>query len=466
MDSRIRLSPGLLSLIVDFEQNRELGRPTYIDEKEYHQIISYYEEENELDSALDVIELAICQFSYRADFLSLKARIYIKKGLLNEALEILARAELMAPYEVEIQLLKANIYIHQKRYNDSIVLIEDLKLYANKSDLEDIFIAEAFFYESIQEFDAMFQSLKQVLILNPNNEEALSLMNISVDQSRNYEESILLHKLIVENEPYNYLAWYNLGNSYGSVGEYQLAIEAMEYSFIINPEFEMGYLDCAGYCDELKKHDRALDIYQEALSVFGPDFDLLMNISNCQFFLGKIDQAKRSLFSALELDSYNDEAYFLLAKCYIENEDWNSAIKVLRKAITIENNVEEYYHALGLAYHKIEKMDRAKYYYKKAAEKGFEQSKYWEDYLLFLMEQENYLEALEVSKKADRYTYSYSLQYLTACACIGFGDKKRGFALLEEALEESYDDHKIIFKLPSELSYNKDIQSILMYFKN
>ncbi len=465
MDSRFRLSPGLLSLISEYEHNRELGRPTYIDEKEYHHIISYYEEENDLDCALDVIEMAIRQFSYRSDFLTLKARIFVKKGLLDEALDILARAELMAPYQIEIQLLKANIFILQERFNESIVLLEDLKMYATKSDLEDIYIAESFFYEKIQEFDAMFQALKQVLILNPSNEEALMLMNISVDQSRNYEESILLHKVIVENDPYNYLAWYNLGNSYACVGEYQMAIDALEYSFIINPQFEAGYMDCAGYCNELKKFDQALKIYNEALEVFGPEFDLIMSIAECEFNLDQIDKAKRSLFSALELDSYNDESYFLLAKCYIKNEDWLSAIKVLRKAITIENNVEEYFHALGMAYYQVGKMDRAKYYYKKAAEKSFEQPKYWEDYILFLISQGEYQEAQKAAVRADRYTFSYPLQYLTALSHLAGGDRNKGIVMLEEALEEAFDDHPIIYKMPKEISEDKEIHSMISYFR-
>ena len=223
MDSRIKLSPRLLSLISDYEQLVDQGKNVYLDDKEYHKIISYYEDELELDRALDTIEKAINQYAYRSDFLNLKTRMLIKKGLLEDALVTIEGAELVAPHDVELQLLKTNIFILQKRYDESINLLEELKTYCNKSDLQDVYVTEPFFYESIQEHDQMFESLKQALIINPNNEEALRLMTDSVDHSKNYEESILLHKIIVDNHPYNYLAWYNLGSAYGCVGEYQKA---------------------------------------------------------------------------------------------------------------------------------------------------------------------------------------------------------------------------------------------------
>lgn len=464
MDSRIKLSPRLLSLISDYEHLIDQGKSIYLDDKEYHKIISYYEDELELDRALDTIEKAIKQYAYRSDFLNLKTRMQIKKGLLEDALATIESAQLIAPYEVEIQLLKANIYILQKRYDESINLLDELKTYCNKSDLQDVYVTEAFFYESIQEHDLMFECLKQALIINPNNEEALRLMNDSVDQSKNYEESILLHKIIVDNHPYNYLAWYNLGSAYGCVGEYQKAIDALEYSFIINPEFEQGYIDCAEYCCELQQHDTALAIYAEATEVFGPEFDMLINMANCQYSLDQLDQAKRSLFEAIEIDSYSDEAFFLLAKCYIKNQDFRSAVKVLKKAISIENTVEEYYHLLAIAHHKLGQIDKADFYYKRAAQKGFEIASYWEDYILFLIETGQTDKAHKMALKADKYTFSYRLMYLTACSYMLINNREKGMHLLEETIQDSYVDHTVILELPAEISENKDILSMVAYY--
>lgn len=452
-------------MIEEFEQSQEEGRNIYLNDKEYQEIIQYYDEEGEFESALEVIESAIKQFSYRSDFLCLKGRLLIKKGKFDEAQDVIRRAELISPNDFELKLLRINILLYQKNYSDAISIIDDLKSVATDSEMEDVMIAEAFFYESIQEFELMFQSLKSSLIINPANEEALSMMNTAVERSRNFEESILIHKLIVDNHPYNYLAWYNLGHAYSSVNEYEKAVDALEYSFIINPTFQNGYYDCADMYFEQQNFEKALEIYYEAEQIFGPDFDLLMNKSRCEYALGLVDKAKRSLFEAIEMDSYSDEAYFILAKCYMENKDWNSAIKVLKKAVSLDSDIEDYYHALAICFR--EKMDlaKAKLYYKKAAYKGREQSTYWEDYISYLICLNALDEARLALQKADKYTFSYKLQYLEASIEVASGKIKEGLELLGDALDEAFDDHNILNSLPAAIYDNKEVKSIITYYK-
>lgn len=466
MDSRPRISPTLVSLIEELEHSQEEGRNLYLNDKEYHEIIQYYDVEGEFERALEVIESAIKQFSYRSDFLCLKGRILIKIGKFEEAEDIVRRAELIAPKDFELKLLRINILLFQKNFSEAISIIDDLKTAATDSEMEDIYIAEAFFYESIQEYELMFQSLRSSLMINPNNEEALYMMITAVERSRNFEESILIHKLIVENHPYNYLAWYNLGHAYSSVNEYEKAVDAMEYSFIINPEFQNGYFDCADMYYEQQNFSKALEIYTDAEQIFEADFDLLMNKSRCEFALGLVDKAKRSLFEAIEMDSYSDEAYFILAKCYMENRDWNSAVKVLKKAISLDSDIEEYYHALAICHRELKDSSKAKLYYKKAAYKGREQALYWEEYIGFLISQEAYEEALIALQKSDRYTFSYRLQYLEAAIGIARGEMKQGLELLGNSLEESFDDHVILTDLPPIVSENKEVQSIIAYYRN
>lgn len=464
MEGKIKLSPRLQSLISEYEHNIDQGRNIYLEDQDYHTIISYYEDELEIDRALETVEKAMQQYSFRSDFVNLKTRMLIKKGHLDIALSTIESGELVTPNQIELQLLKVNIYILQRRNEEALDLLEMMKSTCGREDLQDVYVAEAFFYESVQDHDKMFQCLKNALIINPNHQEALRLMGESVDHSRNYEESILLHKLIVDKHPYNSLAWYNLGSAYGCVGEYEKAIQALEYSFIINPMFEEGYVDCADYCRELKRYDMALDIYSEAIEVFGPDFDMLLNQAECHFALNCVDDAKRSLFEALEIDSYDDEALYLLGKCYMVNQDYNSAIKVMKKAIMIESNVEGYYHLLAKAYDKAGNPKNAAKCYKKAAESGFEIADYWEDYIIFLIEQREYDLALATAQKADEYTFSYRLMYIEACCHLLIGKKQDALRMMEEALMDSFADHTVILSMPAIISERSDILAMIDYF--
>jgi len=444
MDSRTKVSLDLMTFIEEYESNMQKGVVRYLSDREYQDIISYYEEEGEFQQAINVIDTAIVQYSFRSDYLALKARMLIKQGLMYDAMEVIEKAEVMAPADIELQLLKVNIYIHTKQLDDAIILIEDLKSFASKQDLEDILVAESYFYENVQEFELMFQCLKNALVLNPDHQEALHLMAASVE----------------------YLAWFNLGHSLANVGEYEKAIDALEYSYIINPQFEAGYLDCADRCMDQTKYDQALDIYNEYLHMFGADFDLMMSISECQYELGLVDKAKRSLFKAIEMDAYSDEAYFLLAKCYMDNKDWRSAVKVLRKSISLECNVEEYYHALGKCYVSLKDKGRAIHYLKRAATTGSELASYWEDLVLYLISHHEYAQALDCITESAQYTFSYRLQYLEAACHIGLSNIKKGLRLLEEALLESYRDHIVLNETHSLIYDQKDVVSIIHYYKD
>lgn len=91
------------------------------------------------------------------------------------------------------------------------------------------------------------------------------------------------------------MAWYNLGHAYSCLGEYEKAVEALEYSFLINSHFEQGYLDCAELCLQVNMYEKALRCYQEANEMFGPDAELIVYIAECLIKLNRHKEAKLKL---------------------------------------------------------------------------------------------------------------------------------------------------------------------------
>jgi tetratricopeptide (TPR) repeat protein len=100
----------------------------------------------------------------------------------------------------------------------------------------------------MKDYNAMYDTMAEAVMLDCKNEEAMERIWISAELSRRYEDSVKLHLDIIDCDPYNYQAWYNLGHGYTCTWEYEKAVEALEYSYIINPEFESAYLDCADTC--------------------------------------------------------------------------------------------------------------------------------------------------------------------------------------------------------------------------
>lgn len=466
MENKIKRDSALINLVSDFESKFDQGEVGYLDEKVYLQLLEYYEDEYLFEKALEVADIAIDQYKYRSEFYIIKSRLLLNSNKINDCLVALEIAESIAPFEREISIIKARAFAIKKQFADAHAILEDLRIGATKSDAVDILIAESFIYEHMKDYSAMYDALAKAVTIDSKNEEAMERVWISAELSRRYDDSVELHKYIIEKDPYNYQAWYNLGHGYNCIWEYEKAIDALEYSFIINPEFESGYLDCADTCLQIKDFERALEIYIEANSRFGPNNELMVNIAHCYISLNRIGIAKQWLLKAIKLDGYNDEAFFLLGECYAKDMVWYNAINAYHKAIDLENRREEYYLGLAKAYLAVEDYNKATINFQMATQTGPEETLYWREYICFLIKLGLFDEALQVLDEAEDHTYGADLIYCRAITSYLMKDKEECMVLLEEALLENFEEHKLIFDIAPELKLDKDINSMIKYFSD
>lgn len=465
MDNRTKRDVTFLNLVSDFETNFEKGQPIAFDEKTFLEIIRFYEEELQYDKAIEVTDLALSQFSYRPDFYIIKARLLFQTNLQEEALELLAKAEKISPFEHDILLLKIRILAFRGEVSEAKRILDDMKRYVSSTDLSDVYLSESYINEVMQDYEGMYENLTKAIICDMHNEEAFERLGFAVQLSKNFEASIEFHNMILAEEAFNYLAWYNLGHALSCQGEYQKAIDALEYSFLTEENFESGYLDCADICIQEQKYLRALKIYQSYLEVFGINEEVLLNMADCEFHLGNLNKARILLNKLLKLDPYNDEVYYKLGLCYAKAEQWNKAINAYHKAITLEDSCEDYYFSLAKAHAAVGAYDKAELYFGEAVQMGPEQSMYWRDYISFLIKLGKKDKALEVFKDSDDYTFGADLLFCKGVAQFLSGDEKAAYSTFEEGLKEEFDQHKIIFDIEPELMLNKELQSMIAYYR-
>ena len=466
MTERTRLSPSLLNLLTEFEHGIKQGCKANLDEKSYLNIAAYYEDENQIGKALEVLYSATAQYQYNSELLSEKARLLLKQRNFDAAHQALNKAEILAPFKVDIVLLRSKILATQEKFEHAYELIEDVKSYAKNGDRVSALITQAIVAEMDGNYELMFQALKKSLILSPQHEEALLLTRSAITQTKHYEESILIHRVIIENHPYTALAWFNLGHSFASLPrpEYENSIDALEYAFLVDPEFEDAYYDCAEVCMDKMEFLRAEIILNEAILRFEANYDVLYNISICRYKQGKIEKAKRSLFEAMQLEPYCEELYFLLAKCYIKDKDWLGAIKTLESAIELEDEIEEYYYYLAKMYERIGKLSKANAFYRKAAFVGEEQSFYWEEYIVFLLRRGNLNVAEKYIKISNIHTYSSKIAYLDIASKLLKGERTAGLKLLTELIQEEFEGNDILLNVDERIKKDKDVLSIINYY--
>jgi tetratricopeptide (TPR) repeat protein len=464
MEHKTKRDLNLINLVSEFESKFEQGTIDYVEEKTIYQLIEYYESEHQFDKAMEVVDVALEQFKYRSDFHIMKAKLLFNDNRINDCLNVLKHAANMAPYEKEITLLKIKALCSKKKIAEAKKCLGELRSDFLDDKLE-YFIAESFLHEASKDYKAMYISLQNAIKLDPGNAEALERFWVAVDLSREYEDSIAFHKTLIDDQPYNHLAWYNLGLSYSFNWEYDRAIESLEYSFIINPNFEQGYLECAEICLQEGKINKALDIYIEANNRFGPETEIMVNIASCYLKLDKIADARMLLLKALRMESHNEEIYFLLGESYTKSESWYSAINAYLKALQIDDTREEFFLALAKAYVKVEDYNKATINFHKATKVCVEDSLYWKEYVCFVLKIGLYEEAIQILDEADEHTFGADLLYCRAITLFFMKQKKAGLEILTEALEEDFSMYKLIFELAPELEVDKDIIAMIKYYR-
>jgi tetratricopeptide (TPR) repeat protein len=449
-------------LVSVYEMMKEQGQIAFMEESNFLKLAKFYEEEERLNEALEVIEQAIQQYSFSVDLYIKKAQLLIDGHQEDLALETLDMALIYAPSELEIQLLRAEALIALELFADALHLLNELKDQTDSSvELSEIYFIEAHIYEHQEQFEQMFFALKAALLENPKHNEALERLWLCIELSRNYEDSVALHEQILDKDPYSYLAWYNLGHAYAYLGNYCEAIEAFEFAFVIKEDFEFAYRDCAELCFEMKLYHKALKYYQEILEHFDPDSELLLRIGQCYQYLKSTNVARTFFMRALKLDPLNDEVFFHVGQCFASEGKWKSAIKSYEKAIRIEDKQEEYLAALATAYQAIEAPKKAEKHWKMAIRVAPERSEYWVQLAHFLINLNRGEEALSFLEEAEEFAAGSDLMYCRIACLFAIGRRQEAIYWLGEALHEDFDMHKALFELLPQLKQDDDVINLI-----
>lgn len=464
MEYRTKANLSLPEFVSEFENMILHGSTTRWDDNDYLHLIRYYISVSLTEKALEALDYALQYSSHHADFYLIKSRLLMQDDLYKEANENLDIALNLYPRHTEMQLLKIKVTAQLGDFDLAFSMVERCSDQMTLNSCVDLYLAEAYIYECMREYSQMYTKLKDVLTIDPKNEEALEHIWLCVEWSRLYQESIEFHNALIDQDAYNYLAWYNLGHAYSCEGDYKNAIRSLEYSFIVNPDFKNGYLDCADLCSQIKDYKKALGIYQELLQRFGHQQEYLVPAAECMLKLRKYAVAKECLIEALKQDQYVDDVYYLLGICYAREGSYSNAISSLIKAIRLDDRREEYYAELAYCYEKTKQYGKADFYYTKSIETGPEDELYWLAYVKFLMRRNKLEKALDILEEADEYTVGARLSYSKAACLYRLGRKPEAIECLDEILPEDFDSHKIFFKLAPKSKADRDIQSMIRYY--
>lgn len=434
-------------------------------EDPYRQLIQYFTDEHLYERALEVVDHAITQFSYQIDFHLTKAELLLRCNQAADALVVLDKVAALAPGNLDMELMRAEALTMLGWKEEALALLENLKHNATSQELSQILVCEALLCERDHAYEHMFYLLKAALEANPMNIEALSRMWYCVEQAGKHRESVELHERILEEYPFSSLAWYNLGCAYEFLCEYEKSIEAYEFAFITNQDFEYAYRDCAEVCMYTGNYQKALQCLQEVVSRFEPDAELFVQVANCHLKLGNPKVARTFYLKAAQLDNCCAEAYYGVAQCHATQARWKAAADNYQRAILYDDQNEAYYEGLADACFAMGKYVIAEQNYRFAVDLAPESSHLWMKLAQFLIHTGRSVEALEVLEEAEDYCGTADLLFCRSACLFLLGRRKEALQVFADALIEDYHAHPCIFRWVPLLEHDPEIKAILATLK-
>ena len=115
---------------------------------------------------------------------------------------------------------------------------------------------------------------------------------------------------IIDQDPYNYSAWYFTGLTYQKLEAYPKAINAFEFCIAIEESNTMGHLGKGNSLMEMELYEEAIESFKLSLDNDISDAEVLCNIAECYENLENYSSAKYFYLKAIRTDKYLSDAYY------------------------------------------------------------------------------------------------------------------------------------------------------------
>lgn len=466
-ESPLRENNQELNEILKKYENLKKGRShSYLDEESFEKIIDYFDEKEDLGRALEAAEKGAEQYPFSSVILIRKADLMIAARKYPEALTVLDKAALLDNGDINIYILKTDAWLAMDNPEKAAKILEQaLALFEGDEKISLLFeLADV--YDDYQEFEKVFDCLKLILEDDPNNEEALYKICFWTDFTGRNEEGIRLHQKIIDNFPYNELAWFNLAAAYQGLKLYEKALDAYQYALAINEKFDYAYRNMGDAYIRLRKYREAIEVLEKVLELSKPEPLIYEAIGYCYEKQHNLAQARFYYRKASHIAPDDSRFYYKIACTYFNEGQWETAVKQLDTALKIHRLQPEYNLLMGECKMQQGFFKDAIHYFSTVVSSRPKNRRGWEALVRCLYRAAFYHEAKTQAITALEFTHEQPL-FLYYLSAINFalGKSKEALLLLEKAMSKAPKLLKKFVELNPSILQNQQVVDVVARFK-
>ncbi len=455
----------LKELLEQYNNFKNGKKFTFLEEDAFEKIIDYFDENEDIPAAVEAANFAAEQFPYSASLLIKKADLLIATRRYREALSLLEKAEVLDSTDINIYILKTDAHLALDNHQKAADILEKAIHVFDGDEKKELLFELADVYDDYEDFDKVFNCLKLILEQDNTNEEALYKICFWTDYTGRNEESIQLHKLIIEEYPYTQLAWFNLGAAYQGLKLYEKAIDAYQYAIAIDEKFDYAYRNMGDAYLRLHKYREAIEVLQKVLELSMPEEVIYEALGHCYEKLKNQAQARFHYRKASHLNSTDSHLFYKIAGTYMNEGYWESAIKNLENAMRINRSQPDYHFALAKCFVQMNRIKDAVIHFSSFIKARPKNSNGWKELIKCLYNAKYFEEALEQIHNAQKNTnYKPLFIFYEGAVLFALGKSKEALLHVELGLQKSPMLIKQFIELnPSLLQHQSIVELITLY---
>lgn len=389
-------------------KNKEFFEPEAIE-----LIADYYISHDKLKKALEAVQFGLEMYPNHISLWVKRAEVFIYSEKFEKALIELEKAELYEPFNPDTLLLKGEVFIALNQMAEAEECFD--KALQHCDDRNDMLFEIGFIYQDYDYFGLAanwFEKLIQESKLDQAYYEAAGCYDII----GKYQKAADLLNELINQDPYNATAWYNLGLMQSKLNKPKEAIESFDLCLAIDEDYSIAHFNKANCLVELDKFQEALDVYAEVVKMEGGDSITFCNMGGCYERLGNNAEAREHYKKAAKLNPNVGEAWFGIGLSYDREGFAKEALQYFRRAVLLEPEHAEYLLVLAEIEYRLGDAKEADTLYQRLCDLDPGMMEAWLDRSYLAYKEKNLNLAIELLNEGLSYDNTCHQYYYRLCA--------------------------------------------------
>lgn len=233
------------------------------------------------------------------------------------------------PKNLDALLGKANAFIQNQNKDANKILKEIILLYPN--DMNAIFLIAQLYYDN-KEYEQAILFFSKAISQNFNYLESLNFRGISYYEIKDLEKAIQDFKLYTQIDTSNFWVYYYLGLSYFDKGNFDASLYYIDTSIKLNPQETLSFHFRANIYMKMEKYEEAINDCNKAINSGFTSNMIYFDRGVCLFYLKRNKDALIDLDKAVKQYPHRSDVFLKRGEVnyalgYVDSacEDWKKA---------------------------------------------------------------------------------------------------------------------------------------------